>query len=99
VLDIEINEIEQAGVEIKTNTPVQSVDMLQEQGYHAVLVAIGTHKGEIVPIPGANNKMVRIGIDFLKETHLGDRPDIKCYLVYPEISFYIQTKYYGIKQW
>ena len=76
VLNSEIKGIEQAGVQIKTNTPIQSVDMLLEHGYHAVLVAIGTHNGERLTIPGVNNKMVWIGIDFLRKINLDERPDI-----------------------
>lgn len=73
VLDREIREIENAGVEIKTNSKVESLETLMtgEQGYDAVLVAVGTHKGQKLPIPGADLDGVLIGLDFLKEVNQG----------------------------
>lgn len=45
VLDGEIAAISDLGVQIKTNTKVNSLDELLEQGFHAVFVAIGApHK-------------------------------------------------------
>ena len=39
VLDVEIEQIKSAGVEIKTNSKIESLDRLVEQGYSAVFVA------------------------------------------------------------
>jgi hypothetical protein len=41
ILDQEINDIKGLGVEIRLNSPVESLDALSSQGYDAVLVAIG----------------------------------------------------------
>ena len=44
ILRDEIREIEAAGVDIRLNTRVDSVDSLFEKGYQAVFLAIGAHK-------------------------------------------------------
>lgn len=71
VVDSEISDIEKMGVEIKTSTRIESIDELFKQGYDAVLVAVGTHQGQILPIPAADSKGVFIGVDFLKNINLG----------------------------
>lgn len=76
IIDSEISYIEKTGVEIKTDTHIESIGKLFEQGYQAVLVAVGTQKGQKLPIPGADNKRVLIGIDFLREVNLGNKVDI-----------------------
>jgi formate dehydrogenase beta subunit len=74
VIDSEIGEIENAGVVIKTGTRIESIDALMEQGYDAVLVALGTHKGQKLRIPGADSNGVLISVDFLREVNLGEKP-------------------------
>jgi formate dehydrogenase (NADP+) beta subunit len=76
VLDREIKYIENAGVEIKTGTWVESIDKLGEQGYDGIIVAIGTHQGQKLRIPGADNASVLIGVDFLKDINLGKKVSI-----------------------
>ncbi len=76
VLDGEIKDIVNRGVEIKTGIKVDSIDALFEAGFHAVLVAVGTHKGQKLPVPGADNKSVLISVDFLREINLGHEVDI-----------------------
>ena len=73
VLDREIEVITNLGVEIKTNTPLGSdltLDGLFEQGYQAVYLAMGAHKGIDLGIPGEASQGVRQGVDFLKEVNL-----------------------------
>lgn len=71
VLEAEIKEIESAGVDIKINTRVDSLDTLFEEGYNAILVAIGTHQGQKLPVAGADLDGVLISIDFLRDVNLG----------------------------
>jgi len=68
----EIAEIEKAGVEIRLNTKVKSVDELFGQGYDAVLVAVGTHQGVRLPLEGADLEGVLINTDFLRAASLGN---------------------------
>ena len=72
VLESEINEIQKAGVEIKTNTKIESLDTLMfDEGYDAVLVAPGAHVGQKLPIPGAELDGVLIGLNFVRDVNLG----------------------------
>jgi formate dehydrogenase (NADP+) beta subunit len=71
VLDSEIGEIEALGIEIKTSTAIESIDKLFEQGYNAVLAAVGTHQGQQLRIPGADCPGVLVGVDFLRDINLG----------------------------
>jgi len=73
ILDSEIRDIEKRGVEIKTNTRVESIDKLFEQGYDAVLVTVGAHKGQKLSIPGADNEGVLISLDFLRDINSGKK--------------------------
>ncbi len=71
ILNAEIEEIINAGLEIRTNTRVDSLDTLIEEGYHAILVAVGTHQGYKLPIPGADLDNVLVGTHFLRDVNLG----------------------------
>jgi formate dehydrogenase (NADP+) beta subunit len=72
VLESEIREIRKAGVEIRTQARIESLDtLMQEQGYDAVLVAVGAHVGQKVPIRGADSEGVWVGLDFLRDVNLG----------------------------
>jgi len=75
VLQKEIDAIEQMGVEIKLNTPVGAeltLDNLFQQGYKAIFIATGTHKGERLYIEGEYSEGVIEGTAFLKNVNLGD---------------------------
>jgi formate dehydrogenase beta subunit len=76
ILGNEIERIEKLGVEIKTNTRIETIDELVEKGYGAVLIAIGAQKGQKLPIPGTENRRVIIGVDFLKNINLKKETDI-----------------------
>ena len=75
-LDEEIREIESMGVEIKTNSRVDSLDALFEQGYHVILVTIGAHEGRRLPIPGADQEGVLLSTDFLRDVNLGKEVNV-----------------------
>jgi formate dehydrogenase beta subunit len=76
VLDREIKYIEDMGVEIKTGTRIESIDKLFEQGFDGIVAAVGTHQGQKLKIPGADNTGVLIGVDFLREINLGNKVEI-----------------------
>ncbi|MBN1190185.1 MAG: FAD-dependent oxidoreductase [Dehalococcoidales bacterium] len=73
MLDGEIRDIEEAGVELRTGTTVDSVDKLFEEGYNAILIAVGTHRGQRLKIQGADNPAVLIGVDFLRDVNQGKK--------------------------
>ena len=73
VLDKEIEAIENTGVEIKTNTKVDSVESLFEQGHDAVFLATGAHQGLKMGIEGEDSPQVTECIDFLRDVNLGKK--------------------------
>jgi heterodisulfide reductase subunit A-like polyferredoxin len=73
VLDQEIEVITNLGVEIKTRTPLGpqlTVDDLLNNGYQAVYLALGAHKGIELGIPGEKASGVVQGVEFLKAVNL-----------------------------
>jgi heterodisulfide reductase subunit A len=71
VLDNEIDRVKNLGVEIKTNTKVESLDTLFKDGCQAVLVATGTHHGIKLGVEGEDHPKVMECIDFLRDVALG----------------------------
>jgi NADPH-dependent glutamate synthase beta subunit-like oxidoreductase len=67
VLQAEVKEIEEAGVEIKLNTRVTSTEGLFEQGYETVLLAAGLHNQVKPPLTVATINGVISGQHFLDE--------------------------------
>ncbi|WP_114638070.1 FAD-dependent oxidoreductase [Desulfolucanica intricata] len=75
IVEAEINRIQKMGVEIKYNQALGrdfTIDSLKEQGYQAVLLAIGCQKGVNLPIEGLDNNGVMNGVDFLRKVALGE---------------------------
>ncbi|MCF8085391.1 MAG: FAD-dependent oxidoreductase [Desulfohalobiaceae bacterium] len=73
ILDQEIEVVTNLGAEIRTNTALGrdvSIDGLLEQGYSAVYLALGAHKGMELGVPGEKASGVRQGVDFLREVNL-----------------------------
>jgi heterodisulfide reductase subunit A len=78
LLDRDIMNITALGVEIKTNTPVESIASLKDAGYDAVFVGVGNQNPRIIPITGNNLADVTDCMSFLKDTNVGDElPDIE----------------------
>jgi len=71
ILDAEIDEIKKAGVEIKVNSRIESTDNLLSQGFNAVFLAIGDHKGSKMGAEGEDLPGVLDGVDFLRTVALG----------------------------
>jgi len=76
VLDKEIKEIEDFGVEIKLNTRIDSTDDLFAQGYNAIFIGIGAHRGTNMGIEGEDTPGIIDGADFLREVSLGNEVKI-----------------------
>lgn len=76
VIDGEIGDIEEMGVEIRTNSPIESIDGLLTEGYDAVIVAVGAHKGARLPIPGAKGDGVLVNTEFLKAINEGKKVEV-----------------------
>jgi heterodisulfide reductase subunit A-like polyferredoxin len=70
VLQADIQDVLDLGIELKLNTPINekiSLDNLKSQGYKAIYLAIGTAKSRSLPIPGVATPGVLLALDFLKD--------------------------------
>ena len=73
VLDREIEVITNLGVGIITDTALGrdvTIDGLFAEGFKAVYLALGAHKGIELGVPGERADGVRQGVDFLREVNL-----------------------------
>jgi len=75
-IEREVQDILDLGVELKVNTRVNKLDDLFQDGYRAVLVAVGAHEGVKLPVPGADLQGVMMNTQFLRDVRLGKAPDI-----------------------
>ena len=73
VLDAEIGQILDRGVEIHYDRPVTSMKALLEEGWDAIFIGSGAPKGKELELPGrweaADN--IHIGIEWLEAVHFG----------------------------
>ena len=76
VLDREIEQITDFGVEIRTNVTIGSAEELFEQGFNAVFLALGAHRGVKLGIEGEDSPRVMDCISFLKDVNLGNGVEI-----------------------
>jgi len=76
VLSNEIRYIEELGVEIKTNTPVQDLTEIFNQGYKAVFLGTGAGVSQKMDIPGEDIAGVLHALDFLKRVNSEEKVDI-----------------------
>jgi len=75
----EIDWVKKAGVEIKTNTRLGkdiTLDQLRDQGYNAVILAIGAHLGRKLRIEGEDLAGVADCMEFLRQVNLEGRRDV-----------------------
>jgi NADH-quinone oxidoreductase subunit F len=71
ILNMEIEAVRKLGVDIRLNTRIDDLESLLKDGYKAVLIATGAHKGDKMGIPGEDLEGVYDAIDFLREVNLG----------------------------
>jgi NADPH-dependent glutamate synthase beta subunit-like oxidoreductase len=75
VLDEEIDYITNMGVEVRYESPVNSMKALLADGFDAVFVGSGAPKGKELDIPGRNDPAIaaniQIGIEWLASVHFG----------------------------
>jgi NADH-quinone oxidoreductase subunit F len=81
VLNIEIDNIRRAGVEIRCGQELGrdiTIDsLLGELGYKAVVLAVGAHKSGKLRIEGEEKSGVLPGAEFLRDVALGRAPDLR----------------------
>jgi heterodisulfide reductase subunit A len=76
MLDWEIQQILDEGVELQLNTWIDDIPGLMSQGYDTVLVATGAHVAKKVDIPGKDHRDNWLSLPFLKQVCLDTPPDL-----------------------
>jgi len=80
ILNAEIDNIRRAGVDIQCNQAIGRDftldELLGEEGFSAVVLAIGAHKSRELRIAGEDKDGVIRGVDFLRDVALGNAPDL-----------------------
>ena len=73
ILGGEIDDIKSFGVEIKLNTRVDSLDSLFGQGYNAIFLGLGAHRGMSLGVEGENLPGIIESAEFLRRVNLGEK--------------------------
>jgi heterodisulfide reductase subunit A-like polyferredoxin len=73
IVDREVQDILDLGVEIRFETPVERLDDLFDEGFTTVLIAVGAHEGIRLPVPGNELDGVLINTRFLRDVRLAAR--------------------------
>ncbi len=76
IIEREVADIVDLGVDLRLNTPVTNLDDLFAEGFDAVLIAVGAHEGIRLPIPGNDQKGVFINTVFLRDVRLGNPSEL-----------------------
>ncbi len=76
MLDWEVQQILDEGVELQLNTWIDDIPGLTKQGYDSVLIATGAHVAKKVDIPGKDHPDNWLSLPFLKQVCLGTPPDL-----------------------
>ncbi len=71
ILDREINRIQELGVRIELNSPVEDLAAVRRQGYKAIYLAIGAGLHRELNIPGEHADGVLNAMDFLRKASSG----------------------------
>ncbi len=74
IIEREIADILDLGIDLRLNTCVSDLDQVFDEGFAAVLIAVGAHEGVRLPIPGADLPGVLINTHFLRDVRLGKPP-------------------------
>jgi NADH-quinone oxidoreductase subunit F len=75
----EINHIRRTGVDIRLGQELGrdfTIDSLQEDGYDAVILALGSHKSQRLGMPGEDKEGVYHGVTFLRDIALNRAPNV-----------------------
>jgi len=76
IVEREVQDIIDLGVELYVNHGVENLDDLFEEGYDAVFLAVGAHEGRKLRIPGSDLAGSIIAIHLLRDVRLGQPVEI-----------------------
>ena len=71
IIEREVQDIIDLGIDLRLNHRIDDLGRLFDEGFDAVLIAVGAHEGIRLPIPGANLGGVLVNTHFLRDVRLG----------------------------
>jgi len=85
IIEREVADILDLGVDLRLSTPVENLDDLFADGFSAVLISVGAHVGNTLPIPGNDLNGILVNTEFLRDvrlhqvdtSHRDPRPDVE----------------------
>jgi heterodisulfide reductase subunit A len=77
VVEQDVANLTAIGVAIATNTRVDQLEDLRQEGYDAVLVATGTHRSVTLPVPGNDLAGISTALEFLRAIKMGQVADLQ----------------------
>ncbi|MFN2143696.1 MAG: FAD-dependent oxidoreductase [Anaerolineales bacterium] len=77
LLDWEVQQILDEGVEFRGNTNIHDVPSLLRQGFDAVIIATGAHRAIKLNIPNADHIDNWLSLDLFKRIAFDDLPDLR----------------------
>lgn len=78
-IELEAELIQKMGVQIQLNTELGkdiTIEGLLDQGYKAVFLGVGAHKGMDLRVPGEEQQGVIAAVDMLRQVNLGEKVDL-----------------------
>jgi formate dehydrogenase beta subunit len=75
-IELEIAPLKELGIEFITNRRIADVDALLKDSYKAVFIAVGSHVGAKLRLPGAELPDVWLNTEFLRRVALGEKIDL-----------------------
>ncbi len=75
IIEREVQDIVDLGVDLRLNHRIDNLDDVFDEGFDAVLIAVGAHEGIRLPIPGADLDGVLVNTHFLRDVRLGKYED------------------------
>ena len=77
VVDRDIENILSLGVEFEVNRKITSLADLKNSGFDSVFISVGTHETTSMKIPGSDLNGIVSCLDFLRESKIGKKIDLK----------------------
>jgi NADPH-dependent glutamate synthase beta subunit-like oxidoreductase len=76
LLDWEIQQILDEGVDLQLNSRVDDIPGLLDDGFDVVLIATGSHRAKKLPIRNSNHPDNWLSLDFLRTVASGEKIDL-----------------------
>lgn len=76
IVDSEVEILKEAGIEIRTNAAVSSLEELKDKGYDAVIVSVGAQKGRRPPVYNQPWSNAYDAVDFLRMAVKAQLPEL-----------------------